>query len=179
MLKIDNLRVSYGHIEVLKGISFSVEMGEIVALIGGNGAGKTTTLSTISGLLRPTSGTITWKGEHIQTAAVEAIVGSGLAHCPRGRRIFPGLTVLENLITGTASRSYRKRDVDEDLALVFDLFPRLKERLKQGGWSLSGGEQQMLATGRAFVLETGMITLSGPSAILADDPRIREAYLGH
>ena len=98
MLKIDNLRVSYGHIEVLKGISFSVEMGEIVALIGGNGAGKTTTLSTISGLVRPTSGTITWKGEHIQTAAVEAIVGSGLAHCPEGRRIFPGLTVLENLL---------------------------------------------------------------------------------
>jgi branched-chain amino acid transport system ATP-binding protein len=217
MLKIDDLRVSYGHIEVLKGISFSVEMGEIVALIGGNGAGKTTTLSTISGLVRPTSGTITWKGENIQAAAVEAIV-------------------LENLITGTASRSYRKREVDEDLALVFDLFPRLKERLKQGGWSLSGGEQQMLAIGRAlmshpsllmldepslglapivieqvfdrilelnkrtglgvllveqnsamaleissraFVLETGMITLSGPSAILADDPRIREAYLGH
>ena len=231
MLRIDHLRVSYGHIEVLKGISFSVEMGEIVALIGGNGAGKTTTLSTISGLVRPSSGTISWKGENIQSAAVESIVGSGLAHCPEGRRIFPGLTVRENLITGTASRSQNKREVDEDLALVFDLFPRLK----QGGWSLSGGEQQMLAIGRAlmgrpsllmldepslglapivieqvfdrilelnkrtglgvllveqnsamaleiatraFVLETGVITLSGPSAVLADDPRIREAYLG-
>ncbi len=235
MLKVDNLRVSYGPIEVLKGISFSVEIGEIVALIGGNGAGKTTTLSAISGLVRPTSGTIAWKGEQIQSAAVEDIVGSGLAHCPEGRRIFPGLTVLENLITGTAARRRNKREVEEDLALVFDLFPRLKERLKQGGWSLSGGEQQMLAIGRAlmgrpsllmldepslglapivieqvfdrivelnkrtklgvllveqnsamaleiasraFVLETGAITLCGPSAELANDPRIREAYLG-
>ena len=118
MLKVDELRVSYGHIEVLKGISFSVEMGEIVALIGSNGAGKTTTLSTISGLVRPTAGTISWKGEQIQNTAVEAIVGSGLAHCPEGRRIFPGLTVLENLITGTASRPHRKREIDEDLALV-------------------------------------------------------------
>src|SRR6202790_4726439 len=235
MLRIDRLRVSYGHIEVLKGISFSVEMGEIVALIGGNGAGKPTPLSTISGLVRPSAGTISWKAENIQTAAVEAIVGSGLAHCPEGRRIFPGLTVRENLITGTASRSYRKSEVENDLALVFELFPRLKQRVKQGGWSLSGGEQQMLAIGRAlmsrpsllmldepslglapivieqvfdrivelqkhtapavllveqnsamaleianraFVLETGTITLSGPSAILAGDPRIREAYLG-
>jgi branched-chain amino acid transport system ATP-binding protein len=235
MLKVENLRVSYGHIEVLKGISFSVDIGEIVALIGGNGAGKTTTLITISGLVRPTSGTIAWKGEQIQNVPVEAIVGSGLAHCPEGRRIFPGLTVLENLMTGTASRPYRKREIDQDLALVFDLFPRLKQRIKQGGWSLSGGEQQMLAIGRAlmsrpdllmldepslglapivieqvfdrilelnkrtglgvllveqnsamaleiasraFVLETGTITLSGPSAVIADDPRIREAYLG-
>jgi branched-chain amino acid transport system ATP-binding protein len=235
MLKIENLRVSYGHIEVLKGISFSIEMGEIVALIGGNGAGKTTTLGTISGLVRPTSGTISWKGEYIQHTAVEAIAGSGLAHCPEGRRVFPGLTVLENLLTGTASRSFKKKEIDEDLGLVFDLFPRLKERIKQGGWSLSGGEQQMLAIGRAlmsrpdllmldepslglapvviehvfdkilelnkrtglgvllveqnsamaleiasraFVLETGRITLSGPAAVLADDPRIRKAYLG-
>src|ERR1700675_4324052 len=109
MLRIDHLRVSYGHIEVLKGISFSVEMGEIVALIGGNGAGKTTTLSTISGLVRPTSGTISWKGENIQTTAVEAIVGSGLAHCPEGRRIFPGLTVFENLMTAPAPGSYAGR----------------------------------------------------------------------
>jgi branched-chain amino acid transport system ATP-binding protein len=235
MLKVENLRVCYGHIEVLKGISFSVEPGEIVALIGGNGAGKTTTLSTISGLLRPTAGTISWQGEAIQTSAVEAIVGSGLAHCPEGRRIFPGLTVRENLITGTASRSWKKSEIEEDLALVFALFPRLKERIKQGGWSLSGGEQQMLAIGRAlmsrpsllmldepslglapivieqvfdrilelnqrtgmsvllveqnsamaleiaaraFVLETGEITLSGPAAVLAGDSRIREAYLG-
>ena len=235
MLKVESLRVSYGHIEVLKGISFGVEMGEVVALIGGNGAGKTTTLSTISGLVRPAGGTISWKGEQIQNTPVENIVASGLAHCPEGRRIFPGLTVLENLITGTASRRRNKLEVEEDLALIFDLFPRLKERLKQGGWSLSGGEQQMLAIGRAlmgrpsllmldepslglapivieqvfdrilelnkrtglgvllveqnsamaleiasraFVLETGVITLSGPSATLANDPRIREAYLG-
>src|SRR5215475_221712 len=134
MLKVENLHVSYGHIEVLKGISFSVETSEIVALIGGNGAGKTTTLSTISGLVRPTAGTISWKGELIQNTAVENIVASGLAHCPEGRRIFPGLTVLENLITGTASRPRNKAEVQEDLALVFGLFPRLKERLKQGGW---------------------------------------------
>ena len=235
MLKVDRLHVSYGHIEVLKGISFNVEQGEIVALIGANGAGKTTTLSTISGLLRPTSGTIAWKGESIHGTAIETIVGAGLAHCPEGRRIFPGLTVRENLITGTASRRYNKADVDNDLALVFELFPRLKERIKQGGWSLSGGEQQMLAIGRAlmsrpnllmldepslglapivieqvfdkivelnkrtglgvllveqnsamaleiasraFVLETGTITLSGRSADLADNPQIREAYLG-
>jgi branched-chain amino acid transport system ATP-binding protein len=235
MLKVENLRVSYGHIEVLKGISFSVEMGEIVALIGGNGAGKTTTLSTISGLLRPTSGKISWKGEEIQAMAVEAIVGSGLAHCPEGRRIFPGLTVRENLISGTAARAHNKKEIEADMALVFDLFPRLKERIKQGGWSLSGGEQQMLAIGRAlmsrpsllmldepslglapivieqvferivglnrrtglavllveqnsamaleianraFVLETGTITLEGPASALAGDPRIREAYLG-
>jgi branched-chain amino acid transport system ATP-binding protein len=235
MLKVENLRVSYGHIEVLKGISFSVETGEIVALIGGNGAGKTTTLSTISGLLRPTSGKISWKGEQIQSTAVEAIVGSGLAHCPEGRRIFPGLTVRENLISGTAARAHNKKEIEQDMALVFDLFPRLKERIKQGGWSLSGGEQQMLAIGRAlmsrpsllmldepslglapivieqvferivelnkrtglavllveqnsamaleianraFVLETGTITLEGPASALAGDPRIREAYLG-
>jgi branched-chain amino acid transport system ATP-binding protein len=235
MLKVENLRVSYGHIEVLKGISFSVEMGEIVALIGGNGAGKTTTLSTISGLLRPTSGKISWKGEEIQKTPVEAIVGSGLAHCPEGRRIFPGLTVRENLISGTAARAHNRQEIEEDMALVFDLFPRLKERVKQGGWSLSGGEQQMLAIGRAlmsrpsllmldepslglapividqvferivelnkrtklavllveqnsamaletanraFVLETGTITLEGPTSALAGDPRIREAYLG-
>lgn len=235
MLKVDDIRVSYGHIEVLKGISFTVEMGEIVALIGGNGAGKTTTLSTISGLLRPTSGKLSWKGEEIQSTAVEAIVASGIAHCPEGRRIFPGLSVRENLISGTAARPNKKQEIEEDLALVFELFPRLKERTKQGGWSLSGGEQQMLAIGRAlmsrpsllmldepslglapiiieqvferivelnkrtglavllveqnsamaleianraFVLETGTITLSGPASVLAGDPRIQEAYLG-
>ena len=235
MLKVENLHVSYGHIEVLKGISFTVEMGEIVALIGSNGAGKTTTLSTISGLLRPSSGKIVWKGEQIQATPVEAIVASGLAHCPEGRRIFPGLTVRENLLTGTASRRFRRAEVEDDLAQVFELFPRLKERLTQGGWSLSGGEQQMLAIGRAlmsrpsllmldepslglapivieqvfdkirelnkrsglavllveqnsamaleissraFVLETGTITLSGPSDALSRDERIREAYLG-
>jgi branched-chain amino acid transport system ATP-binding protein len=235
MLRVDNLRVCYGHIEVLKGISFGVEAGEIVALIGSNGAGKTTTLSTISGLLRPTAGNISWQGAQIQGAAVEAIVAAGLAHCPEGRRIFPGLTVRENLLTGTASRRFNKADIKDDLAHVFELFPRLKERVNQAGWSLSGGEQQMLAIGRAlmsrptllmldepslglapivveqlfdrivelnkgtrlslllveqnsamaleiasraFVLETGTITLSGPANALAQDPRIREAYLG-
>lgn len=235
MLKIENLRVSYGHVEALKGISFAVEAGEIVALIGSNGAGKTTTLSAISGLLRPSAGRIVWRGEEIQATAAEAIVASGLAHCPEGRRIFPGLTVRENLLAGTAARRYRRAEVEDDLALVFELFPRLKERIKQGGWSLSGGEQQMLAIGRAlmsrptllmldepslglapivieqvfdkilelnqrtglgvllveqnsamaldiasraFVIETGTITISGEAKTLATDPRIREAYLG-
>lgn len=235
MLEIDGLHVAYGHIEVLKGISFTVGKGEIVAVIGANGAGKTTTLNAISGLVRPSAGRILWKGEDIRERAVEWIVRDGLAHCPEGRRVFPGLTVLENLMTGAAARPYRKAEIDEDLALVFDLFPRLKERIRQGGWSLSGGEQQMLAMGRAlmsrpsllmldepslglapiiieqmfdrilelnkrtglaillveqnsamalevasraFVLETGAITLSGSAATLADDPRIREAYLG-
>jgi branched-chain amino acid transport system ATP-binding protein len=235
MLKVENIKVSYDHIAALRGVSFTVESGEIVALIGSNGAGKTTTLSTISGLLRPTSGRIVWKGEEIQKSPVEAIVASGVAHCPEGRRIFPGLTVLENLIAGTASRPNRRKEIDEDLSLIFDLFPRLKERIRQGGWSLSGGEQQMLAIGRAlmsrpsllmldepslglapivieqvferilalnkrmglavllveqnsamaleiasraFVLETGAITLSGAAGNLANDPRIREAYLG-
>ena len=108
MLKIDNLQVSYGHIEVLKGISFSVEMGEIVALIGGNGAGKTTTLSTISGLLRPTVRHDLVEGREHPWHAVEAIVGAGLAHCPEGRRIFPGLTVRENLITGRCRAPTRR-----------------------------------------------------------------------
>jgi branched-chain amino acid transport system ATP-binding protein len=235
MLKVENLRVSYGHIEALKGISFTVETGEIVALIGSNGAGKTTALSTISGLLRPSGGRIIWNGEEIQATPVEHIVASGLAHCPEGRRIFPGLTVKENLIAGTASRRYRRGEIEDDLAQVFELFPRLKERIKQRGWSLSGGEQQMLAIGRAlmsrpsllmldepslglapivieqvfdkivelnrrtglgvllveqnsamaldiasraFVIETGTITLSGEAKTLAADPRVREAYLG-
>jgi branched-chain amino acid transport system ATP-binding protein len=235
MLELDSLHVSYGHIEVLKGISFSVEPGEIVAVIGANGAGKTTTLSTISGLVRATSGHILWQGEDIRGRAVEQIVRAGLAHCPEGRRVFPGLTVMENLMSGAAARPHRKAEIEDDLTLVFELFPRLKERVRQGGWSLSGGEQQMLAMGRAlmsrpqllmldepslglapivveqmfdrivelnartglaillveqnsamaldvanraFVLETGAITLFGPAAVLAQDPRVREAYLG-
>jgi branched-chain amino acid transport system ATP-binding protein len=235
MLKVESLRVSYGHIEALKGISLTVETGEIVALIGSNGAGKTTALSAISGLLRPSGGRIVWNGEEIQATPVEHIVASGLAHCPEGRRIFPGLTVKENLIAGTASRRYRRGEINDDLAQVFELFPRLKERIKQRGWSLSGGEQQMLAIGRAlmsrpsllmldepslglapivieqvfdkivelnrrtglgvllveqnsamaldiasraFVIETGTITLSGEAKTLAADPRVREAYLG-
>jgi branched-chain amino acid transport system ATP-binding protein len=235
MLKVENLSVCYGHIEALKGISFTVETGEIVALIGSNGAGKTTALSAISGLLRPSAGRIVWKGEEIQATAAEHIVASGLAHCPEGRRIFPGLTVRENLLAGTASRRYARAEIEDDLAQVFELFPRLKERIRQGGWSLSGGEQQMLAIGRAlmsrpsllmldepslglapivieqvfdrivelnrrtglgvllveqnsamaldiasraFVIETGAITLAGDAKTLAADPRIREAYLG-
>jgi branched-chain amino acid transport system ATP-binding protein len=167
MLKVENLRVSYGHIEALKGISFAVETGEIVALIGSNGAGKTTTLSTISGLLRPTSGRIVWKGEEIQATAIEHIVGSGLAHCPEGRRIFPGLTVKENLLAGTASRRYSRSEIDDDMAQIFELFPRLKERINQGGWSLSGGEQQMLAIGRALMSRPSLLMLDEPSLGLA------------
>src|ERR1700752_5220103 len=167
MLKVENIKVSYGHIAALRGVSFTVESGEIVALIGSNGAGKTTALSTISGLLRPTSGRIVWKGEEIQKSPVEAIVASGVAHCPEGRRIFPGLTVLENLIAGTASRPNRRKEIDEDLSLIFDLFPRLKERIRQGGWSLSGGVQQMLAIGRPLMSHPSLLILDEPSLVLA------------
>ncbi len=167
MLKLNALHVSYGHIEVLKGISLEVGKGEIVALIGSNGAGKTTTLSAISGLVRATSGEIIWQGQNLRGRSVEQIVRAGLAHCPEGRRIFPGLTVTENLMTGTAVRSDGKAQIEENLALVFDLFPRLKERRKQGGWSLSGGEQQMLAIGRALMSRPSLLMLDEPSLGLA------------
>jgi len=234
MLEVRDLRVTYGHVEALHGISLEVNEGEIVALVGGNGAGKSTSLATISGLVRARAGTIRFCGQDIGRLSVEAIVRCGLCHCPEGRRIFPGLTVLENLKVGAAVRRRNER-LEGDLGVIFELFPRLKERQKQRGWSLSGGEQQMLAIGRALmsrpkllmldepslglapiiidqmfeailtlnrrtglaillveqnaamafeissraiVLESGGITLSGRSSVLASDPRVREAYLG-
>jgi branched-chain amino acid transport system ATP-binding protein len=234
MLVVENLTVAYGAVTAVKGISFTVPKGEIVTLLGANGAGKSSTLRALSGLVKPKSGKILLDGEDLAGRAAHDIVSKGLLHVPEGRMVFPGLTVTENLRMG----AYRREDkpgVADDLARVFDLFPRLKEREKQTAGTMSGGEQQMLAIGRALmgrprllmldepslgiaplltrtifeklvqinrelgltlllveqnanlalevahhghVLETGEIILSGPSASLRADPKVREAYLG-
>jgi branched-chain amino acid transport system ATP-binding protein len=233
VLELTGIHVRYGSIRALQGVSLRVEQGELVALIGGNGAGKSTTLRTISGLLRPTEGAITFEGADITSASTDRIVSLGISHCPEGRRIFGGLTVAENLRLGAVSRS-DPAAVAEDLETVFELFPLLKERLGQSGGTLSGGEQQMLAIGRAlmsrprlllldepslglaplmverifatiaelkaqgrtillveqnvhqaldvadraYVLETGRITLEGPADALRHDPKVEQSYLG-
>ena len=234
MLSVTDLSIAYGAIQAVNGISFEVPRGAIVTLIGGNGAGKTTTLQTISGLIRPSSGTIRFNGEDITRLASHEIVGRGLCHVPEGRMVFANLTVAENLALGAYLQ--HDRDLNERTREhVFTLFPRLEERLKQTAGTLSGGEQQMLAIGRAlmgqpkflmldepslgiaprlvstifekiieinrvegltillveqnahlalevathaYVLETGLITVSGPSSELRDDPRVKAAYLG-
>src|SRR5262245_5181208 len=232
MLKVDSLDVAYGEIRALKGVGLEVGQGEIVAILGNNGAGKTTTLKTISGLLKPSRGTITLENASLVDVPAHAIVSRGVAHVPEGRRIFNRLTVRENLMMGAYLRS--DAGVGGDLERVFGLFPRLAERLSQVAGTLSGGEQQMLAIGRAlmayprlllldepsmglapvlveqifdtitginrqgmtillveqnaamalsiahrgYVLETGCIVMEGPSADLAADQRVKEAYLG-
>ena len=233
MLKVENLKVQYGMIEAIKGISFEVNDGEIVTLIGANGAGKTTTMHAISGLVKPSAGSITLNGTELTKVPPHKIVDMGLAQVPEGRRVFAQQTVEENLILGAYSRK-DKDGIASDLADVFQTFPRLKERRSQLAGTLSGGEQQMLAMGRAlmakpsivlmdepsmglspllvseifhiiedinkkgttvllveqnakralsiahraYVLETGNITLSGTGAELAKDERVRKAYLG-
>lgn len=233
MLKVENLKVRYGMIEAIKGISFEVRDGEIVTLIGANGAGKTTTMHAISGLLKPASGSITLDDRDLIHMPPHKIVSLGLAQVPEGRRVFAQQTVEENLILGAYTRK-DKAGIAEDMEKVFGLFPRLKERRTQAAGTLSGGEQQMLAMGRAlmakpkivlmdepsmglspllvkeifhiiedinkqgttvllveqnarmalaiadraYVLETGKITLEGTGAELASDERVRKAYLG-
>lgn len=233
MLKIDGINVYYGTIHALHGISFEVNEGEIVTLIGANGAGKTTTLRTISGLMRPKQGGISFIGENIVKKGPNTIVEMGLSHVPEGRRIFANLTVLENLEMGSYTRK-DKQNIKSDYENVFSKFPRLEERKKQIAGTLSGGEQQMLAMGRAlmarpklllldepsmglaplfvkeifsiirdinksgttillveqnanmalsianraYVIETGRITMSGDAKELAASPEIRKAYLG-
>jgi branched-chain amino acid transport system ATP-binding protein len=233
MLELADVHVRYGNIRALQGVSLRVETGELVALIGSNGAGKTTTLRTISGLLRPTQGTVTFEGADITTAATDRIVGLGISHCPEGRRIFGSLTVAENLRLGGVSRSDAGA-IAADLEMVFELFPLLRERVGQAGGTLSGGEQQMLAIGRAlmsrprlllldepslglaplmverifgtiaelkrqgrtillveqnvhqaldvadraYVMETGRITLDGPAEVLRHDRKVEQSYLG-
>ncbi len=233
MLKVENLKVRYGMIEAIKGISFEVRDGEIVTLIGANGAGKTTTMHAISGLLKPASGSITLDGQDLVKMPSHKIVSLGLAQVPEGRRVFAQQTVEENLVLGAYTRR-DKAGIEEDQERVFDLFPRLKERRTQLAGTLSGGEQQMLAMGRAlmakpklvlmdepsmglspllvkeifhiiedinkqgttvllveqnarmalaiadraYVLETGKITLEGTGEELAKDERVRKAYLG-
>jgi branched-chain amino acid transport system ATP-binding protein len=235
MLELTNVHVRYGSIRALQGVSLRVERGELVALIGSNGAGKSTTLRTISGLLRPSMGTIIFEGVDIATAATDRIVALGISQCPEGRRIFGGLTVHDNLRLGAVSRPRTDgAAVSGDLEMVFELFPLLRERLGQAGGTLSGGEQQMLAIGRAlmsrprlllldepslglapqmverifttiaelkrqgrtillveqnvhqaldvadraYVMETGRITLEGEAAILRHDPKVEQSYLG-
>lgn len=162
MLEVTDLRVAYGKIEAVKKISFSVEEGQVVTLIGTNGAGKTTTLRTISGLLRPIGGSIRFQGKPIQTTAAHEIVSLGLAHSPEGRRIFPRLTVEENLLLGSFSRK-DTANIKGDLQAAYDLFPILGERAKQPAGTFSGGEQQMLAMGRAMMCRPKLLMLDEPS----------------
>ena len=161
MLKVENLVVNYGVIQALKGISFEVNKGEVIALIGANGAGKTTTLQTISGMLQPTSGKVLLEGTDITKVPGHKIVSMGLAHVPEGRRVFGGLTVLENLKMGAYTRS-SKSEIADSFERIYESFPRLKERQNQLAGTLSGGEQQMLAMGRAL--------MSKPSIVLMDEP---------
>ena len=233
LLKVENLHVNYGMIRALKGISFEVNQGEIVSLIGANGAGKTTTLHTVTGLLHPKEGKVLYKGEEISKVPAHKIVSMGLVHVPEGRRIFQGLSVYDNLLLGAYSRK-DKNEIKTNMESVFAQFPRLAERRSQLAGTLSGGEQQMLAMGRAllsnpelivldepsmglspllvgevfeiikqfreagktvllveqnakkamsisdraYVLENGVITMSGNAQELAEDERVRKAYLG-
>ena len=233
MLEIKDLEVYYGVIQAIKGISFTVNEGEVIALIGANGAGKTTTLQTITGMLSPKKGSILFEGTDITKVPGHKIVSMGMAHVPEGRRVFAQLSVLENLKLGAYTRK-DKNEIEETLNMVYERFPRLKERKNQTAGTLSGGEQQMLAMGRAlmshpkivlmdepsmglspilveeifkiirdisasgttvllveqnakkalsianraYVLETGNITLSGDAKELMNDESVKKAYLG-
>ncbi|MHC0433798.1 ABC transporter ATP-binding protein [Streptomyces sp. O3] len=162
LLQVEDLKVAYGKIEAVKGISFSVEAGQIVTLIGTNGAGKTTTLRTLSGLLKPAGGKIFFAGQPLNGVPAHKIVSMGLAHSPEGRRIFPRLTIAENLQLG----AFLRRDADgieRDIQRAYDLFPILGERRSQAAGTLSGGEQQMLAMGRALMSQPKLLMLDEPS----------------
>jgi branched-chain amino acid transport system ATP-binding protein len=232
MLNVDDISVYYGNIRAVKGISFTVEEGEIVTLVGANGAGKSTTLNTIAGLLKPKHGRVEFEGENLASAKAHDIVRKGIALCPEGRRVFLQMSVRENLEMGAFTRD--DSEAKETIETVFERFPRLKERENQSAGTLSGGEQQMLAMGRAlmskprllmldepsmglapilveeifdiidelhksgttvllveqnaqmalsiadraYVLETGTVSMSGTAAELANDDRVRKAYLG-
>ena len=166
-LEIKDLHVHYGKIEAIKGISVVVNQGEIVTLIGANGAGKTTTLKTISGLRKVSSGQILFDGRDISKVPAHERVDLGISQAPEGRGIFPGMTVLENLEMGKFHRRDRRHEMKEDLDKIYALFPRLKERTAQAGGTLSGGEQQMLAIGRALMARPQLLLLDEPSMGLA------------
>ncbi|MDE6738958.1 MAG: ABC transporter ATP-binding protein [Lachnospiraceae bacterium] len=162
MLEVKDLHVHYGVIEAIKGISFEVEQGEIIALIGANGAGKTTTLHTITGLIKPTSGSIFFEGKDITKTPGYKIVPMGMAHVPEGRRVFAQMSVYDNLLMGAYTRK-DKDEIKENLHMVYERFPRLEERKTQMAGTLSGGEQQMLAMGRALMSQPNIILMDEPS----------------
>ena len=166
MLKIENLQVNYGGIQALRGISLEVPDGKVVTLIGANGAGKSTTLRTITGLVKAASGSIQWNGEELLGKSIDKIVTSGIAMSPEGRRVFPDMTVLENLKIGAYLRK-DKAEIEKDIQWVYSLFPRLEERSWQLAGTLSGGEQQMLAVGRALMSRPKLLLLDEPSLGLA------------
>ncbi|MEU9076527.1 ABC transporter ATP-binding protein [Kitasatospora sp. NPDC004745] len=162
LLEVEDLRVSYGKIEAVKGISFTVNQGEVTTLIGTNGAGKTTTLRTLSGLLKPTAGRITFDGQDLSTVPAHKIVSLGLAHSPEGRHIFPRMTIEENLLLGAFLRT-DTAGIAADVERAYTLFPILGERRRQAAGTLSGGEQQMLAMGRALMSQPKLLMLDEPS----------------
>ncbi|MGH7825783.1 MAG: ABC transporter ATP-binding protein [Candidatus Binatia bacterium] len=173
MLRVSDIHVYYDAIHALKGVSFSIEKGELVSLLGANGAGKTTTLKTLSGLLRPRTGVIELEGKPLTGVKPDEIVRRGVAHVPEGRKIFPRFTALENLQIGGFTRS--KNSLAPDIEFVFELFPRLRERQKQIAGTMSGGEQQMLAIARALMAKPKLLLLDEPSMGLA--PKIVDQIL--
>jgi branched-chain amino acid transport system ATP-binding protein len=178
LLALRAVEVAYGDLPALTAVDLVIEAGEILSVVGANGAGKTTMLRAISGLLRPRAGEILLDGVRLDRLPSHAVVERGVVQVPEGRKIFPSLTVLENLELGSyvrAARAHRR----ESLERVLALFPILAERRGQAAGNMSGGQQQMLAIAdRAYVLETGRVTLAGPAGDLLDNPRVREAYLG-
>jgi branched-chain amino acid transport system ATP-binding protein len=166
LLEVAGINVFYGRVQALRGVSVSIDTGEIVALIGSNGAGKTTTLRTISGLNHATTGRVVFDGRDISSAPAHDVVRAGIGHAPEGRRLFPRMVVLDNLMMGTYARKDRA-GIPSDITRVYDLFPRLKERTKQLAGTLSGGEQQMLAIGRALMARPKLLMLDEPSLGLA------------
>lgn len=167
LLEVNGLKTFYGKIQAVKGVSLTVKQGEIVALLGANGAGKSTILKTISGLIHPSEGSVSFGGENITNTDAYAIVEKGLIHVPEGRRVFAALTVTENLELGAFTKKGDKTKTAQKIAMVFDMFPRLAERHKQMAGTLSGGEQQMLAIGRALMAEPKLLMLDEPSMGLA------------
>ncbi|MGI8807404.1 MAG: ABC transporter ATP-binding protein [Acidimicrobiales bacterium] len=167
LLELDDVSAHYGRVQALDGVSLRVEEGEIVTLIGANGAGKTTTLGVVSGLLAPTSGTVRLDGSDLAAVPAHRRVAMGICQAPEGRRVFPGMTVMENLEMGAYARRAKRAALKPDLDRVFDLFPRLAERRTQAGGTLSGGEQQMLAMGRALMAQPRLLLLDEPSMGLA------------